>query len=150
MYKSNSLFMYDYEWAAKNCNVLVSAKCMRIQFENHLHMSKDACAESCLFVFWGHKALRKNVLLSSSGVKENLCREKLSYPGMVNILFGITNFQNIASNSVIMHHFATLLSICLSSSNFQNIVSKRVRMHHFESLLLELSQQLKLQEHRCK
>ena len=76
---------------------------MRIQFENHLHMSKGACAESCC-VFLGHKALRKNVLLRSSGVKENLCREKLSYPDMVYILFSITNIQNIVSNSVIMHN----------------------------------------------
>ena len=66
--------------------------CRKVRVQNHV------------VFLGGHKALRKNVLLRSSGVKENLCREKLSYPDMVYILFSITNIQNIVSNSVIMHN----------------------------------------------
>ena len=37
-----------------------------------------------------------------------------------------------------------------SSSNFKNIVSNSIRMHHFASLLLIFCQQFHLQEHRLK
>ena len=85
--------------------------------------------------------------------------QKINHLSVKNILSS-SNFQNIFSNCVRMHHYASFFKNVLSNSTFKEhrfklcenvplsiLVLNSVKMHHLASLLSHFSQQFQLQKH---